>query len=214
MHFIQIKQALFYLFSLDLGFNYLVYEFRDIAPFKHRSEVANRLVCITWLSWTVGLCYRTLLVEPWNLVKSPWTLFMQDQLISYFIYDLVILCSTERGRKQTVFFIHHFISLMMCFINPIGDNFSNNSFIGLLELASPLLNINAIMKEYAPHHWLTRYLYSFTRVLYFFTRILCFAPWIMYYIHYHYQWKLNDTIMLGSMFTIFLASVKWFKMMK
>jgi hypothetical protein len=96
----------------------------------------------------------------------------------------------------------------------MGDHFSNNSFIGLLELASPLLNVNAIMKEYAPHHWVTRYIYSLTRIMYFITRIVCFGPWIMYYIHSHYQWRWNDTIMLGGMVTIYAASVKWFSMMK
>lgn len=216
MHLLQIKNAIMYLFSLDIGYRYLLYKVLPNTIFKYPSEVANRMVCITWLSWSVFLSYRNLIMEPWTSINSPWTIYMENQMISYFLYDLVILSSTVRGRKQFIFFIHHFISLSFPIINryePLGDHFINNSIIAMLELASPLLNLNKIMEECAPHHSFTRSLYSFTRILYLISRVLCFGPWILYYIHTHYHFELKYNITVTCLLTLFLGSIHWFRMM-
>jgi hypothetical protein len=216
MHLVQIKNAIIYLFSLDISYRYLLYKVLPISLFRYPSEVANRMVCITWLSWCLFLSYRNLIMEPWASINSPWTVYMENQMISYFLYDLVILSSTARGRKQFIFFIHHFISLLVPIINryqPLGDNFINNSVIAILELASPFLNLSKIVTEFAPHHYFTRYLNSFTRILYLFSRIVCFGPWIIYYIHTYYHFELKYNITVTIELILFLGSIQWFRMM-
>ena len=82
---------LVYLFSLDLFFHYVIHLF----PFRYPNEISNRMVCIIWQTWTVSLSISNLITEPWYQPSSDNTLYMENQMIAYFIYDLVILTSTH-----------------------------------------------------------------------------------------------------------------------
>ena len=199
---------LVYLFTLD-------FFFRSIIPnsFRHPTEISNRMVCVVWQIWTVSLSISNLITEPWNMQPSYHTLYMENQMISYFIYDLIILTSTKRGRKQIIFYVHHFISLLIAYLNRSsnqGTNFISNSYIILLEITTPLLNLSKIMEEiiYVP------YLNYFTIQLYLFSRIYCFFPWIVYYIMFHFQYSISNYIILFSSMALLLGSIKWYSNMK
>ncbi len=211
--FPQVKTGVLYLFFLDLMYRGVLWMLKNRVSLRYPNETANRMVCITWQTWAVLLAFRNLLVESWQTVQSPCTLYMENQMISFFLYDLIILTSTARGRRQTLFYIHHFISLVIAFgnrIKPSGDHFINNSIIVILESASPFLNLTKIMEEIYPNSSLTQYISLFTKRLYGYTRIICFAPWILLYALKYYRFEWNYTIMLSSMILIFSASVKWF----
>lgn len=205
-----VKTCVFYLLSLDVIFRGLLW----LQPFKFRYpyEVSNSMVCVLLQIWAVYLSSCNLLTETWLNKPSPSTIYMENQMIAYFIYDSIILFSTKRGRAQTIFFIHHFISLLIAFSNRFSDsgtNFISNSFIVLLESAPPLLNFSKIIKEIYPEHKLY-YFKLCSKYLFGCTRILCFIPWILYYIIFQYQYKLSSNLMVGSCVALLLGSIKWF----
>jgi hypothetical protein len=209
----QVKTGVFHLLSIDLIYRFILWVIRNRLSFRHPNEIANRMTCITWQTWAVLLASRNLLVESWSMVQSPWTLYMENQMISFFIYDLIVLTSTQRGRRQTLFYIHHFISLAISFVNriqPSGDHFINNSIIVMLESASPFLNLTKIMEEIRPNSEMTRSVSLFTKRFYGYTRVVFFAPWIMLFVLKYYRFAWNYNIILSSLVLIFSASVKWF----
>ena len=206
----QVKTSICYLLSLDVMFRGVLW----LQPFRFRypNEISNRLACIVWQIWAVYLSYRNLIKESWVDKPSASTIYMENQMIAYFIYDLMILSSTPRGRKQTVFYIHHFVSLLIAFSNRFsnsGTNFISNSFIVLLESAPPLLSFSKILEEIYPTHAFY-YFKLCIKYLFGYTRILLFVPWLLHYISYHYQFNLNKNLMVGSCLMLLMGSVKWF----
>jgi TLC domain len=205
----QVSTCLCYLLSLDVMYRGVLW----LQPFKIRypNEMSNNMVCVSLQLWAVYLSVRNLITEPWLEKPSVSTMYMENQMIAYFIYDLLILSSTARGRKQTIFFIHHIVSLLIAFSNRLsnsGTNFISNSFIVLLESTPPLLNFSKIMKEISPQQ--LYYLNFCAKYLFGFTRILCFIPWLLYYVIYQYQYQLNNNLMVGSCLVILMGSIKWF----
>ena len=209
---IQVYSALFYLFSLEVAFRGIIHKHFDLT-FRYPNEISNRMVCVLWQTWTVSLSIMNLFTEQWNHLPSYHTLYMENQMIAYFIYDLMILMSSQRGRKQIIFFIHHFISLLIAYLNRTsnnGTNFNSNSFILLLEMTTPLLNLTKIMEEMK---LIVPSLTYLTRNLYAFTRIYCFSPWIVYYL-FNMTNTYTNWITLMSSVSILLGSIKWYSSMK
>ena len=211
---LQIGNATIQLSIIHIMYRTILYLCSKQITFRYPGEVANRLTCIAWQCWTVSLCIRNLIKEDWNLYPSPWAFYMENQFIAYFLYDIIVLLSSPRGRKQYIFFIHHFISLFIAMVNrvvPSGNHFSHHSLMILLESSTPLLNATKIIEEVSPHSLTTFLIKQITRKIYGITRILLFVPWLIYYGCYHYENKWNYNGLMCCLGLILYASTKWFK---
>jgi hypothetical protein len=212
----QIGTATIQLFSFDVLYRIILFLFSSKVTFRYPNEVANRLTCVTWQTWTVYLCIYNLLYESWKYYPSAPSLFTGNQFLSYFIYDTIILLSSARGRKQYIFFIHHFISLFIGIVDrmvPSGTHFTQHSLMILLECTTPLLNLSKIIEEISPNSNGTRMIKTVTKWMYGLSRIVLYTPWLLNYILFHYQNKWNYHGITASLLLIFYASIKWFIVM-
>ena len=210
----QTKHIFILLCLLDMGYQYLLTRFRH--SFRYPSDISNRLTCITHIIFTVCYSVRNMLNEPWNKEPTYHSQFIIHSMIAYFLYDLLVLFSTERGRKQTVFLIHHAVSLLFLFTNriqPSGDNIMFNSVTFLLESPTPLLNTMKIIEELIPNSYFYVAFYISTTLYYGLSRILLFVPYIVMYVQHYFTLKWNHVITLSTFLLLLYASTKWFIMM-
>jgi len=157
-----------------------------------------------------------MIYEPWNETPTYHSQFIIHSMIAYFLYDLLVLFSTERGRKQTIFLIHHAVSLLFLLTNRIeacGDNIMFNSVTFLLESPSPLLNIIKIIEEIKPNSYLYVALYMYTTLYYGLCRVFLFFPYIIMYVQHYFTFKWNHIITLSTFMLLLYASTKWYIMM-
>lgn len=154
--------------------------------FRHINEVANRITCVLFQLFitlkTASNFWQHM--HDGTLLSSPDvnTREAQDAFIGFFLYDTIKLLSTQRGCKQTLFLVHHIMSLFVLGLNKVyntGNNGLDNSVIMLLEAASPFLNLSKIAEEAAPLSRSTRCLKIITKLAYIFTRQVCFAAWLV-----------------------------------
>jgi len=183
--------------------------------FRHVNEIANRLTCALFQLYISGKTGFNL----WNHMQNGTLLAnsdettqqAQDAFVAFFLYDLVKLISTSRGRKQTLFLVHHVVSLIVLALNKIhnaGNNGLDNSLILILEAASPLLNIVKIAEEAAPGSLTTRGLQCLTKLAYMFTRQICLFVWLLAAAHRANASWVNRT-MYASFCLVYAVSVKW-----
>jgi len=201
---------------LDIFYILFLFYFQFMFRFRYPAEISNRMTCMTHLSYIVLYGIRNIFKEPWHLLPTHHTQLLKHQMISYFLYDLLIMFSTSRGRSQFVFIIHHFISLLFIIANliqPCGDNIMTNSLLVLLEMASPLLHLTKITQELYPRSYLYHLVHYMTIFLYATTRVYGFGTYIYVYLSHYFDYTLYHGITLSSILLIFYASIKWTVMM-
>lgn len=189
--------------------------------FRYPIETANRMVCSGFQCFILyyvlnnlytGHCNGTLLQNS----LQPKTIWASDYMAGYFLYDLLILFSSERGRKQYLFIVHHLISLIIYGVNkihPCGNDVLNNSIILLLELSTPWMNVWKIYKEIDSKSFLTKTLFLVTRFLFGISRMGFMTMWLLYYMWSQYQFKWNHTLNLTGFLAVYVASIKWYMAM-
>jgi hypothetical protein len=147
----------------------------------------------------------------------PETKQMEHYMAGYFIYDIIILMSTSRGRRQVMFLIHHVVSLMIYFINqyyPCGNDVFNNTIILLLECSSPFMNIWKIAEELNPNSIITRTSLSITKITYFISRMIGMTVWLLFYFWKNYKMTMTHSLNATSFVLVYIASIKWYRLLK
>lgn len=131
-------------------------------------------------------------------------------LMEYFVYDLIYICSSlNRIKHHYIFIIHHFFTILLCYIGH-NQGFGNGVFI-IFELPSPILHITKVVQAICPKYekpfkFLTKYSYYFFRVL---------VPpfWILYKLFTHYNKSFKHTLILSGVFALWQASTAWYRKM-
>ncbi len=214
-----IVSCILTLYGLDVGVRRLCY------MFKHPNEVSNRIACISFQSFILSYICSTLslftykdgLVWIYQPTLQAETKQMEHYMAGYFIYDLIVLMSTSRGRRQVMFLIHHIVSLMIYVINqyyPCGNDLFNNTIILLLECSSPFMNVWKIAEELNPNSIITRMSLSITKITYFMSRMIGMTIWLFFYFWKNYHMTLNHTLNATSFVLVYIASIKWYGLLK
>lgn len=188
------------------------------SSFRYPREIANLLTCAMFQCFIVWCCYYNLVtIEPnsnGSVTLHPVTVRMESHIAGYFLYDLLFLLSSERGRKNILFVIHHLISLFIFGVNryyPCGNDLLNNSVILLLESPSAFINLWKINREINPHSIMTYVTHRISVILYYVMRLVGMTFWLFHYSTTTFQWKWNHYLNGGSFATIFIASIAWFR---
>jgi hypothetical protein len=208
------------LYGLDVTTRRLCYMFR------HPNEVSNRLSCIAFQCFILSHICNTLITYTlkdgllfWthtSLLRSE-TKHMEHYMAGYFIYDLIILLSTERGRRQKAFLAHHVVSLTIYGVNqyhPCGNDVFNNTIILLLESSSPFMNFWKIAEEINRTGYMTRILFFLTKMTYFMSRMVGMSVWLVFYFMTQYRLTWTHTLNASSFIMVYLASIQWFRMLR
>lgn len=207
------------LYGLDVSIKRMCY------MFKYPNETSNRLTCITFQSFILSYICGTLIEYSkkdglgWIYHSSlrPETKQMEHYMAGYFIYDIIILMSTSRGRRQVMFLIHHVVSLMIYFINqyyPCGNDVFNNTIILLLECSSPFMNIWKIAEELNPNSIITRTSLFITKITYFISRMIGMTVWLLFYFWKNYKMTMTHSLNATSFVLVYIASIKWYRLLK
>ena len=205
-----------FLFGIDC-MNYVMLKFTN-TTFKHPNEISNRLTCI--------VCYVSILfrcvtgMRDYLFHAAPLELTLQEvlyRLTAFFLYDLMMLCSTARGRKQWVFFTHHVLALGLIALRLYYHDGAASApltilSIFLLEFASPGLNVTKILEEASPRSSLTKFVRRLTMVTYAVTRLQLLPLMLAWYLYNH---RTSTTLMISAGFSILIAaSYAWFQTMR
>lgn len=191
---------------------------KNCGMFRYPIETANRMICMGFQFFILYYVLNNLYTyhhngTVWQNSSQPKTVWASDYMAGYFLYDLLILFSSARGRRQYLFIVHHLISLLIYGVNkvyPCGNDVLNNSIILILELSSPWMNLWKICEEINTKSLLTKTLFSITRFLFGLSRMGFMTIWLMYYLRSQYQFKWNHTLNLGGFLTVYVASIKWY----
>ena len=204
--------------ALLCGLNILTYDILYVHHrnrFKHLNEVANRITCSLFQLYliceTSGNLYHHIVAGTTDALPAPETRDAELVLTGYFVYDSLMLLSTPRGRRQTLFLVHHIVSLSVLALNKLynpGSNGLNNSLILILEAASPLLNLVKIAEEAAPAARITRTLQFLTKVAYIASRQGALLGWLVMASQKANATWVHQTI-FGAICLVYLLSVKW-----
>ncbi len=186
--------------------------------FRYPIETANRMVCSGFQCFILYYVLNNLYTDHlngtlWKNSIQSNTIYASDYMAGYFIYDLLILFSSARGRKQYVFIIHHLISLLIYGVNkvyPCGNDVLNNSIVLILELANPFMNLWKVYEEIDSTSLITKTLFSITRFLYGVSRMGFMTVWLMYYLWTRYQFNWSHTLNLSGFLAVYVASIKWY----
>jgi hypothetical protein len=148
---------------------------------------------------------------------QPETKQMEHYMAGYFIYDVMVLMSTARGRRQVMFLVHHIVSLTIYVINqyyPCGNDLFNNTIILLLECSSPFMNVWKMAEELDPRSLMTRMSLSITKITYFMSRMVGMTMWLFFYFLKNYKMTWNHTLNATSFVLVYIASIKWYGLLK
>jgi hypothetical protein len=194
---------------------------KQCGMFRYPIETSNRMVCIGFQWFILYYVLKNLYTDHlsgtlWKNSLQPKTIWAGDYMAGYFLYDLLILFSSARGRKQYLFIVHHLISVFLCSVNklyPCGNDVLNNSIILILELSSPWMNLWKICEEIDSKSFLTRFFFLTTRFLFGISRMGFMTLWLMYYLLTQYQFNTSHTLNLGGFLAVYVASIKWYMAM-
>jgi len=163
------------------------------------------------------------IIVVWAFLNLPYSGPIEplhDLVISYYLYDMIHLYIKPYGRRQSIFFLHHTLSI--CIIAYIRYTqidviiFIQLMYI-LMESSGCALNITNLLKQFYPasKHIIT---YSFINVMiYGLTRVIIY-PLIVSYYEYQLYISVLDTKYLYIFPNVLLAllygvSVWWFIVM-
>lgn len=194
---------------------------KQCGMFRYPIETANRRVCVGFQCFILYYVMNNLYIDYkngtlWHHSLQPKTIWASDYMAGYFVYDLFILFSSARGRRQYLFVVHHLISLLIYSVNkvyPCGNDLLNNSIILILELANPCMNTWKMYEELYPNAFLTNTLFLTTRFLFGLSRMGFMTLWLFYYLWTQYQFTWNHTLNIGGFLTVYVASIKWYMAM-
>lgn len=187
--------------------------------FRHPRDISNRLTCTLFQFYIVGYCLCNLLTIVSTDKKTdqhnihPFTSMAEQRLIGYFLYDTLVLLSTERGRRNGMYLLHHAISVMILAINsfyPCGTDALHNSIIVLLEGSSPFLNLWKVSYNINPLSFDTYILHRIASILYYGLRIVGMTMWLFVYGTCYFRSTWNHLITMSGFGTIYIASLHWF----
>jgi len=189
--------------------------------FRHPRDISNRLTCTLFQFYIVVYCIWNLLTIVSTEKKNayhhdihPFTRMAEQRLIGYFLYDTLVLLSTERGRRNATYLIHHAISVLILAINsfyPCGTDALHNSIIVLLEGSSPFLNLWKVSYNINPLSFDTYLLHRIASMLYYVFRIVGMTMWLFVYGTGYFRFTWNHLITMGGFGTIYMASLHWFR---
>ena len=194
---------------------------KQCGMFRYPIETANRMVCIGFQLFILYYVLHNLYTDHrnrtlWQHSLTPKTVWASDYMAGYFLYDLLILFSSARGRRQYLFLVHHVISLIIYGVNtchPCGNDVLNNSIILILELANPFMNLWKMCKEMDSKAVLTKTLFLITRFLFGVSRMGFMTIWLVYYLWSQYQFNWSHTLNLSGFLAVYVASIKWYMAM-
>ena len=178
--------------------------------FRYPNEIANRMVCIVAQLFILSVTTVNIFMS--NLWE--WHTKVQEFMVAYFIYDLIMLSSTPRGQKQILFFIHHIFSCVLLLgnlwsVKPSPVIYSN-LIILLLESSSPLLNAVKIFEEYDKNAKVTRQLWHWTIFTYGISRLFLFPILMSIYLYSQYVNVFYYNVQVFMSIMIIVGSIMWF----
>jgi hypothetical protein len=142
---------------------------------------------------------------------------LHDLVISYYLYDMIHLYMKPYGRRQSIFFLHHTLSIcMIAYIRYTQIEYTtlSHSLYILMESSGCALNITNLYKQFYPasKHIIT--CSSVNIIIYGLTRVLVY-PLILSYYEYQLYISVLDTKYIyifpnALLILLFCVSVWWF----
>ena len=186
------------------------------SSFRHPKEASNLLTCATFqIGYVMACIYGYTSAVPYVMtgyVPYSFMNFISHTIAGYFMYDLIFLYLLPKERKQTIFVVHHLISLTIFGLNqvaPTSPDRESYLLMILLECTSPMINLWNFIRQVYPTGIATSRLMQVIKVSYAVTRIIGLTCWLHWYFSYAtLQW--NHIINGMSFLWVYGASYYWF----
>lgn len=174
------------------------------------SKKSNIFSCIVFQCFFI--CNSISVLNQSELTKESAMLNLQ-YLYGYFLYDILNLFIYYKRDKNTLFIIHHVISIVLLrnvFIMELRNYHYPTILCLIAEIQNPIMNLKEFIVDYPT---IKKYNKNLLFIMYFIFRIILFPIYAVLVIRESLPLNFNFNL-VSLFFVLYLASLNWFLQMK
>jgi hypothetical protein len=148
----------------------------------------------------------------YNITFSKQSTLLDESMIGYYIYDILSLLTTQRGRKQYMYFLHHILSIYLINLNilyNVAPHMYTNTLYFTMELSGCAMNWMKLSTEYYP----SKKFKIATYTTYGLTRGVVLPIIIIKYCTCIYQPIFSKNVTVFMLIGMYMLSMNWFSRM-